>query len=1521
MEDLATAPPPRHRARRHRRKASDSATYGDVFGGGPRFAPPLAGAPADYADVFGGVAASCSIPYLDLPPAAAGSDGGAGRYGEIFTRAGFGEYAAPCEDMFAEPEGMPEEIESWSGSSRSSIRKESAEMDAEPSLLYQHYPNVVYDQQFDEEQFSPISFPPDGEQQFNMSYNKATRGRLDDLVEMTTCMVEPSISYVVDSCNLSNDSATNHVPVMDNGALANGEDKEMSPPPLPASGDSVADEKQHISPCLPIYENHYEDKKDDRRSSIHSASSEENNGATANDENKETSPPQLPVNGNPVTDEKQHISTCLLNSENLYEDEKDHKRSSAHSASSEEVPSPDYPFLRMSNTHIQTQPINVQPPSILPSNFLNKKESKSNRDSEGNPNSAAADAIKEATDVKQNISTCLLNSENLYEDEKDHKRSSTHSASSEEVPSPDYPFLRVSNTHIQTPPIKVQPPSILPSNFLNNKESKSDRDSEVNPNSAAAAAIKEAMNFAEARLKAAKELMERKGDSFKLRKRPGHHRGTKSTEIKEDKSPEEVNIFEEKLTSRKLAEEENYENLSFLDKHRGSSAVKIADCYQDGKGVLSPGKPQQIIQSDSKVDQLGKWASDAEFYDLVSHHRKSTTSTAACEGDNGLTTNPFTKHGHSEKVKEGVNAGDLERDGKLSGCNEITELGTIHVNLTADDAAALGVEHEAPTAPEGSLWEERVEYQETNDSHIKEHVGQSNSPKGHDDDGIFEASCMNGIPPKLHVVPDTSSLSLKVCIPVGHANGNQNCSDASTEETPPVGKYDKENNNKEGLEIPCADETLCTSVRNQISDEHLEIPIIDEIETSQAKVATLEEPAEYYEDQWSPKMSNTVHREAKTYEEDKMFSFVDEACLQSEQEKITELPSETLIHKEMERFGIEEKESLHEDSQDEDVYWDAGSPEKETSVTSDTDANENDEAEVLNVFVADSDLMENNVRTCATSAKHSDQLPESQESLLEPQELANNMDVIEDFVSHGNGKEAKNTLLGNSETALVEKTLNHDTEGQTSTETGATRGLNDVYAEIIAKNNRAGNVLHSGAEVITDDYSDYTTCSKDMHASFSEACASMHHLPQNVESISALTSDESISFLVNLEENCIKADSGYSTIRDTALQGKKAGGKIEEGDGKDKISSVNLKDQQSFGEDSASKFVQKSRKETSDAQRIEGRDDIRKAEGEIEKDVSLRPDKDKEREYKLEKEQSKEKPIRELEEEKERERERAKDRLAVQRATREAHERAFAEARTKAERIALERITSSRQRASAEARVKEKASDEAVAEKASREARMKVERAAVERATAEARERAIEKAKAAADAKERIEKARVPFKDSFKVTNQDNQFQKTASNDHGRSTDSCNQASEFESALRHKARSERHQRTAERAEKALAEKNMRDMLAQREQTEKHRLAEFLDPEIKRWSNGKEGNLRALLSTLQYILGSDSGWQSVPLTDLITAAAVKKAYRKATLCVHPDKLQQRGATIRQKYICEKVFDLLKEAWNKFNSAER
>lgn len=65
-----------------------------------------------------------------------------------------------------------------------------------------------------------------------------------------------------------------------------------------------------------------------------------------------------------------------------------------------------------------------------------------------------------------------------------------------------------------------------------------------------------------------------------------------------------------------------------------------------------------------------------------------------------------------------------------------------------------------------------------------------------------------------------------------------------------------------------------------------------------------------------------------------------------------------------------------------------------------------------------------------------------------------------------------------------------------------------------------------------------------------------------------------------------------------------------------------------------------------------------------------------------------------------------------------------------------------------------------------------------------------------------------------------------------------------------------------------------------------------------------------------VLWPECGWQPVSLTDLITAAAVKKVYRKATLCIHPDKVQQKGANLQQKYVAEKVFDLLKVWWLNF-----
>ncbi|KAK7399352.1 hypothetical protein VNO78_10534 [Psophocarpus tetragonolobus] len=330
---------------------------------------------------------------------------------------------------------------------------------------------------------------------------------------------------------------------------------------------------------------------------------------------------------------------------------------------------------------------------------------------------------------------------------------------------------------------------------------------------------------------------------------------------------------------------------------------------------------------------------------------------------------------------------------------------------------------------------------------------------------------------------------------------------------------------------------------------------------------------------------------------------------------------------------------------------------------------------------------------------------------------------------------------------------------------------------------------------------------------------------------------------------------------------------------------------------------------------------------------------------------------------------------ARQRAERAAVEKANAEARGRAERAAVQRAQAeARERAAAEAKeraeraaadAKEReARDRATAARAEAEARVKAERAAVERAAAEARERAATEARERAAAAARMNQqknendlesffgmgarassAPRPPRANSSESVFESQFQSdvtrkstSASTSMKKASSSTNivddlssifgaaptsgefQEVEGESEERRRARLERHQRAQERAAKALAEKNQRDLQTQREQAERHRIAETLDFEIKRWAAGKEGNLRALLSTLQYVLWPECGWQPVSLTDLITAAAVKKAYRKATLCIHPDKVQQKGADLQQKYIAEKVFDLLKEAWNKFNSEE-
>lgn len=107
---------------------------------------------------------------------------------------------------------------------------------------------------------------------------------------------------------------------------------------------------------------------------------------------------------------------------------------------------------------------------------------------------------------------------------------------------------------------------------------------------------------------------------------------------------------------------------------------------------------------------------------------------------------------------------------------------------------------------------------------------------------------------------------------------------------------------------------------------------------------------------------------------------------------------------------------------------------------------------------------------------------------------------------------------------------------------------------------------------------------------------------------------------------------------------------------------------------------------------------------------------------------------------------------------------------------------------------------------------------------------------------------------------------------------------------------------------------------EKQQSEKYMEVELLDECIRLWSAGKETNIKILLSKLHHILWPNSGWCAIPLTSLTESSQVKKAYQKARLCLHPDKLQQRGATLPQKYVAEKAFSILQDAWAAFISQD-
>ncbi|NXI47205.1 GAK kinase, partial [Galbula dea] len=99
---------------------------------------------------------------------------------------------------------------------------------------------------------------------------------------------------------------------------------------------------------------------------------------------------------------------------------------------------------------------------------------------------------------------------------------------------------------------------------------------------------------------------------------------------------------------------------------------------------------------------------------------------------------------------------------------------------------------------------------------------------------------------------------------------------------------------------------------------------------------------------------------------------------------------------------------------------------------------------------------------------------------------------------------------------------------------------------------------------------------------------------------------------------------------------------------------------------------------------------------------------------------------------------------------------------------------------------------------------------------------------------------------------------------------------------------------------------------------KQEMSKDIDPlklKILEWIEGKERNIRALISTLHTVLWEgENKWKPVSMADLVTPEQVKKYYRKAVLVVHPDKAT--GQTYEQ--YAKMIFMELNDAWSEFEN---
>lgn len=133
-------------------------------------------------------------------------------------------------------------------------------------------------------------------------------------------------------------------------------------------------------------------------------------------------------------------------------------------------------------------------------------------------------------------------------------------------------------------------------------------------------------------------------------------------------------------------------------------------------------------------------------------------------------------------------------------------------------------------------------------------------------------------------------------------------------------------------------------------------------------------------------------------------------------------------------------------------------------------------------------------------------------------------------------------------------------------------------------------------------------------------------------------------------------------------------------------------------------------------------------------------------------------------------------------------------------------------------------------------------------------------------------------------------------------------------------RKARHERNRQRIEAALKEKRARETAARQEQSERQMLKDLIGADIDAWQKKNQNNIRTMLANLADVLWEGHRYKSPDMGALMQPVGVKKCYHRALVVIHPDKVSQAGGDMSQRYIADKVFDIVKVAYKEFEAKE-